>query len=86
MSLYSVFYTSAASRQFRQLPSSISPAIREAVEALARNPRTIHTQKLAGLPDAYRLRVGRYRVVYTIGDRLRRVVIHRIAHRREVYR
>jgi mRNA interferase RelE/StbE len=46
----------------------------------------VQTEKLAGAHDAYRLRVGDYRVLYTIDDRIRRVVIYRIAHRRESYR
>ncbi len=84
--MYSVFYTSAAARQFRRLPHDVVHPIRDAIEALANNPRTLHTEKLEGSPHAYRLRVGSYRVLYTIDDRTRRVVIYRIAHRREAYR
>ena len=40
----------------------------------------------AGEWNAYRLRVGSYRVLYTIEDATHRVVIYRIRHRREVYR
>lgn len=85
-SLYQVFYTSAANRHLHDLPHEVALRIRDAVEALAVNPRTPHTEKLAGYPSAYRLRVGSYRVVYTIEDAVRRVVIFRIAHRREAYR
>lgn len=84
--MYSVFYTSAASRQLRRLPREVLPQVQEAVEALASNPRTPHTEKLEGYPNAYRLRVGRYRILYTIEDEIRRVVIYRVAHRRESYR
>jgi mRNA interferase RelE/StbE len=41
--------------------------------------------KLAGQDD-YRIRGGDYRVVYAIDDRNRRVLVARIAHRRDVYR
>ena len=84
--MYSVFYTSAASRHLRKLPHAVRASVRDDVEALAANPRTVQTEKLAGAHDAYRLRVGDYRVLYTIDDRIRRVVIYRIAHRRESYR
>ena len=84
--MYNVFYTSPASRQFRRLPHNILPRIRDAIEELAATPRTHHTEKLEGSANAYRLRVGDYRVLYTIEDDLRRVVIYRLAHRRDVYR
>ena len=84
--MYSVFYTSAASRQLKRLPQEVAAHIQCTVESLANNPRAAQTQKLEGYPNAYRLRIGRYRVVYTIEDPIRRVVIYRIGHRKEVYR
>ena len=84
--MYSVFYTSSATRQFRRLPHEVTGRVREAVEALAHQPRTPHTEKLAGELNAYRVRVGSYRVLYTIEDATRRVVVYRIRHRREAYR
>lgn len=84
--MYSVFYTPAASRQLRRLSPEVVSDVRDAIQGLANDPRTVHTEKLEGYPNAYRLRSSRYRVVYTIDDRIRRVVIYRIAHRREAYR
>lgn len=84
--MYAVFYTSTAARQFRRLPSEVRGRIQRAVEALADNPRTLRTEKLEGSANAYRIRTGEYRVLYTIEDPIRRVVIYRIRHRREAYR
>jgi len=84
--LYNVFYTAAASRQFRRLPREIAFRVRDAIEALANNPRTFHTEKLESSPHAYRLRIGSYRVLYTVNDPAKQVAIFRIAHRREAYR
>ena len=84
--MYHVFYTTSASRHLKRLPHDVLSAVKVAVEALVSNPRTFHTEKLEGAPNAYRLRVGRYRILYTIEDSVRRVVIYRIAHRRDVYR
>ena len=55
------------------------------IRALSDDPRGIHCEKLAG-EDRYRLRVGRYRVVYSISDADRVVVIVRVAHRKDAYR
>ncbi len=86
MALYNVFYTSAAARALKHLPREVIADIRTAVEGLAANPRTLHTEKLEGYPHAYRLRIGRYRLLYTIEDEARRVTVYRVAHRKESYR
>lgn len=56
------------------------------IQALAANPRPPSSEKLAGHEDRYRVRQGRYRVVYLIDDGRRELTVFRIGHRREVYR
>ena len=56
------------------------------INALAFDPRPAACKKLAGRDAAYRLRVGDYRIVYTVNDREIVVEIIKIGHRREVYR
>jgi mRNA interferase RelE/StbE len=68
------------------LPTDVQATVQEAIEGLAVNPRPHQAIKLAGAKDIYRLRVGRYRIVYTIDDQRKQVVIYRTGHRRDVYR
>ena len=56
------------------------------IESLGSNPRPPNCEKLAGYVDRYRVRQGDYRVVYTVDDAERSVMIFKIGHRREVYR
>jgi mRNA interferase RelE/StbE len=56
-----------------------------ALEGLAETPRPEGCGTLAGR-DAWRIRIGDYRVVYEIDDDAARVVIVVIAHRRDAYR
>ena len=56
------------------------------IRALADNPWPPGCEKLAGREDRYRLRSGKYRIVYSIGDAELLVVIVRVGHRNEVYR
>jgi mRNA interferase RelE/StbE len=53
---------------------------------LAKEPRPVGCEKLAGEGDRYRVRVGRYRVVYTIADAELQVLVVRVADRKDVYR
>ena len=55
------------------------------IQELSEKPRPPGCQKLSGY-DRYRLRQGRYRIVYEIRDNELVVVVIKIGHRREVYR
>jgi mRNA interferase RelE/StbE len=56
-----------------------------ALEALADSPRPEGCSKLTGR-DAWRIRLGDYRVIYEIRDDPRIVTVVVIAHRRDAYR
>lgn len=56
------------------------------IYGLANDPRPANSEKLAGEEDKYRIRQGNYRVVYSIDDNRRVVIVTKIGHRREVYR
>lgn len=60
-------------------------AIRDAVLALAGDPRPERCRKLAGPHDLYRIRVGDHRVLYRVADQVITVTVVRVAHRRDVY-
>lgn len=81
---YRVEVTPAAARQLRKLPPEIAPRIRGAIEALALDPRPPAARRLSGR-DGVRLRIGDYRLLYTIDDGVLRVVVVRLGHRRDVY-
>ncbi|HXB70649.1 MAG TPA: type II toxin-antitoxin system RelE/ParE family toxin [Candidatus Acidoferrales bacterium] len=55
------------------------------LDGLASNPRLSGCKKLRGGDDEWRIRVGDYRVVYTIDDTKLLVEVTRIRHRSEVY-
>jgi mRNA interferase RelE/StbE len=54
--------------------------------ALASEPRPVGCEKLAGESNRYRVRVGRYRVVYSVADAELLVLVVRVADRKDVYR
>lgn len=82
---YRVAFKSSAEKELFHLPENISARIFPRIKALATDPRPHGSKKLRGGTDEWRIRVGDYRVVYTIDDEIRKVEVTRIAHRREVY-
>ena len=56
------------------------------IRSLADDPRPSGCEKLAGQDDRYRIRVGRYRIIYEIGDTQLVVFVVKVGHRKDVYR
>ena len=85
MASYNIHFTSSAEKDLRRIEKSKIPSILEKIENLGEDPRPDGCKKLSGSESSYRIRVGSYRVVYSIDDGIRIVEIGRIRHRKEVY-
>ncbi len=79
---YRVELAPAAARQLRRLPPGDAARLRGPILALGVEPRPRGTARLVG-SDWWRLRVGELRLIYTIDDDERLVVILRAARRNE---
>ncbi len=82
---YRIEVRPAAARQLRKLDPPIARRIQGAIALLADDPRPPASRPLTGRP-AWRVRVGDFRVIYTIEDARLIVVVVTIGHRRDVYR
>lgn len=82
---YTIELRTAAQRTLRALEPKIRARIMEAIRGLAETPRPPGTMRLAGYDHWYRLRVGRYRVIYEVMDRIRVVTVIDVEHRLDVY-
>lgn len=78
--------SATAERQLRAVPRADQPRLIEAIKALASDPRPRGCRKLQGYDDIFRIRVGIYRVLYTVQARQLVVIVLKIGHRRDVYR
>lgn len=59
-----------AERDLRRLPADIFQRVVPEIKALAQTPRPPGCRKLTGSKSDYRIRVGDYRVLYEIGDKV----------------
>ena len=86
MSPYRVEIARRALKSLAALPRPEQQRVRAAIDLLSDNPRPPGCTKLTGEDDAYRVRVGAYRIVYEVLDV--RLLIHviRVGHRRDVYK
>ena len=83
---YAVQFKPTALRQLEKLPRDVQRRISAKVEGLRDDPFQLGCKKLAGVADAWRVRVGDYRVVYQVHRGILLVLVVTIGHRREVYR
>ena len=74
-----------AQKALEQLPKKDYERVRDAIRKLRSEPRPPGTRKLTGR-EGWRLRIGRYRVLYTIADEIRILTVFDLGHRRDIYR
>jgi len=86
MASYRLEFKPSAERELRKLGKTAIQRISKAIETLATNPYPHQSEKLSESASAYRLRVGDYRIIYTIESRVLLVTVIRIGHRSSVYR
>ncbi len=86
MGFYSIQWRSSAVKDLRGLDHQAIPRVLEMVEALSSNPFPPGVRKMRGSEHSYRLRIGDYRVVYSVLESELVVEIVRVGHRRNVYR
>ena len=86
MPLYEIVFARSARKELQALSHAVAECILEKVELLALNPRPSGCQKLRGHSSLWRIRVGEYRVIYSIDDDKRVVDVSVVRHRSEAYR
>jgi len=79
---YQVRLRRAAQKQLDGLTGRDYETVAAVISGLEREPRPPRVKKLAE-SGLWRVRVGRYRVVYTINNREHRVIVVRVARRTE---
>lgn len=72
-------------KELLKLPKAENRRIMARIRGLAAEPRPYGCEKLAG-QDAYRIRQGKYRVIYTVDDDRVIIEVVRVGHRCDVYR
>lgn len=86
MTEYEIVFARSARKELQALDLQVARRILKQIERLAANPRPSGVVKLEGASDLWRVRVGDWRVVYSISDRNRLVDVVAVRHRRDVYR
>ena len=82
---YKVLIKPSAQKDLDALPESEVVKILSRIVNLKDVPLPVGVQKLHD-QEGYRIRSGRYRILFEVDNRLETVLIYRIKHRKDVYR
>ncbi len=82
---YRVILSRSARKQMERISGETETRVLARLSELEINPRPSGCKKLKNR-DAWRIRVGDYRVIYEIHDKVLQVIVVTVGHRREVYR
>ena len=85
MAAYKVYFRASVEKDFASIPRSDLKKIVQRIKTLAENPRPPGCEKLTG-QERYRVRQGRYRIVYSIHDDELTIWIVKVGHRKDIYR
>jgi len=83
---YTIEFTTRAGRELSALTGAEQLGIAKRIDSLATTPRPPGCKKLTGPEPLYRIRVGDFRVIYSIEDRRLLVLVIRVGNRRDIYR
>ena len=86
MTTFRIQISRTAERQLKQLPIDGRNRVVRAVQALVKDPLPRGCRKLTGYDDVYRIRVGPYRVLYSVNAGALIVIVLKVGHRKNVYR
>jgi mRNA interferase RelE/StbE len=85
MAEYSIFFKKSVRKDFEYIPKNDLKKILKTIKSLGKDPRPVGCRKLSG-QERYRLKRGRYRIIYSIQDDKLTIWIVKVGHRKDVYR
>jgi mRNA interferase RelE/StbE len=85
MAAYKIFFRRSVDKDFSAIPKQDLRKVLRRIEMLSEDPRPSGCEKLTG-QERFRVRQGRYRIVYSIQDKDLTVWIVKVGHRKDIYR
>ena len=75
MPTYSIEWKPSAAKSYKALPKKEQKRIAKEIDSLGKDPTSSHVKKLSGKEDIYRLRIGDYRVIYQVQNKILIILI-----------
>ena len=86
MATYRIQWKPSALKELKKLNRRDVPKIVLAVENLSREPHPDNCRKYLGTNHTYRIRVGNYRVIYSVFRDILTIDVIKVGHRKDIYK
>lgn len=83
---YEIIIVGAVRRQLKRISREDKKRILDKIQSPVANPRPHGFIELKGSENLFRVRVGDYRIVYEIQDKILLITVLKVGNRREIYR
>jgi mRNA interferase RelE/StbE len=83
---YSIKIKKNVKKLLFRLPNNIVKKVSNKIDTLSENPRPVGCKKITNTINKYRIRIGNYRILYSINDDILIIEVIKIAHRKDIYR
>ena len=84
--MYKITFSKKADKSLRRMPRNVALNIVKKIKQLANNPNGMRNVKKITNHPGYRLRVGDWRIVYTVNDNELLIHVINVKTRGEVYK
>ena len=84
--MYAIEFTRSAQKELLKLSTEMIRRIVPKIDALSLEPFPSGCVKIVGAEDLWRIRIGDYRVIYSVQQTIQLITIERIRHRKDAYR
>ncbi len=86
MERYNIYWKKSALKELTAIDKKFISLIITAIEELANNPFPKGVRKLFAAEKSFRIRIGDYRIIYSIDSNILVIEIIRIGHRKNIYK
>lgn len=85
MTKYKIEISRTAEKQFKKIDKAHQARLATAIVGLSTNPYPSGNRKLVGFDDLFRIRIGDYRIIYSVENKILVVIVLKIGHRKNIY-
>ncbi|HKK87531.1 MAG TPA: type II toxin-antitoxin system RelE/ParE family toxin [Saprospiraceae bacterium] len=82
---YEIIISRQAVKEIKKLPKAAVPKVYSKIRSLSDNPRPNGVVKLVTYDNLWRVRVGPYRIIYSIEDKIKVVDVRKVVNRKDAY-
>ena len=83
---FDIQWKASAKKELRKIDKTEIPKILKEIELLENNPYPTNHKKILGTEHIFRIKIGNYRVIYSVENQKLVIEIIRVRHRKEAYR